>query len=268
MEHQTTCYTTGALDRLRTAWNKRHPDRLITGTSPGEIWQDLKAKLGAACRSEACWLRQNFARNKLPNDIVAYTFAPPQPSTWRTKPSTWLTSDDIIAVMKQAEHAHPNFGFFGPSPIDFDTRINFGQCVWNDICGFDAGTHIQKGINQFGFIFNTDPHYKGGEHWVALYVNGETGEITYMDSYGDEPPPEVNKLTSRIANQFSALGLPASVDSTGKRHQLGESECGMYCLFFIMSLLRADMRPSDFKEHRISDNDVRKLREVYFNKTV
>lgn len=267
-EHPNTCYTTKALESLRSAWNKRHPDRFIKETRPMEIWQQLRLRLGSACRSEACWLRQQFAKTQLPSDILAYTFAPALPQKWLTKPSTWLNSDDINAVMKQVEYAHPEFGFFGPSPIDFDKRVAFGQCVWNDICGFDVAKQVSKGVTKFGFIFNTDPHYNSGEHWIALFVDATSGEITYMDSYGHLPPPEVEKLVARIAGQLKALGVEASIEYITKRHQLGNSECGMYCLFFIISLLEGKYTRDDFQRHRFSDNDIRALRKVYFNKTV
>jgi len=43
-------------------------------------------------------------------------------------------------------------------------------------------------INNFpsSFIVNTQPSGKGGEHWVAIYINNERkGE--YFDSYGFKP---------------------------------------------------------------------------------
>ena len=151
-----TCYSDTALIKLRDAWNTRHPDAAIASTNPSDIWSVLKDKLKNACNSEACWLRQQFAKKRLPNDVIAYTFAPLAPVTWKKKPSTWLTSDDITSVMKHAEHAHKEFAFFGPSPIDFDKRMQFGQCVWNDICNIELGQLMDKGKTQLGFIFNID----------------------------------------------------------------------------------------------------------------
>lgn len=261
-----SCLTASALHKLRAAWNTRHPASQITSTVPATIWQNLKERLGSACKSEACWLRQEFANHKLPSEVMMYTFAPPQPRTWVKKPSAWLTSDDINAVMKQAEHIHPEFSFFGPSPIDFDSRVEFGQCVWNDICSIAIEDQRLSGSTNLGFIFNTDPHYKGGEHWIAMYVNIDTGEITYLDSYGDPPPEEIRRLVERLKNQLAAAAIAPVVRYVNKRHQLGNSECGMYCLHFIVSLLRKDKTPECFEKIRISDNEMRELRNVYFNK--
>ena len=115
---QGTCYSSEALMRLRDMWNQRHPDTAIAATNPADIWSSLKTKLGSACSSEACWLKQNFVKEGLPESILAYTFAPLAPEEWDAKPSTWLNSDDISNVMKHVEHANRDFAFFGPSPID------------------------------------------------------------------------------------------------------------------------------------------------------
>jgi len=46
-------------------------------------------------------MRQLFVAGNLSYDITKYTFAPDAPKTWRNNPTEWLTSTDIINVMKQ-----------------------------------------------------------------------------------------------------------------------------------------------------------------------
>ena len=261
-----TCYSSEALARLRDMWNRRHPDSIITSTSPAEIWHSLKNKLGNACNSEACWLKQSFASEGLPDSALAYTFAPLAPKAWDKKPSTWLNSDDISRVMKHVEHANKDFAFFGPTPIDFDKRLHFGQCVWNDICKIDLRSLIEQGKTKLGFIFNIDPHHKDGSHWVAMYADLDTGQVTYMDSYGVEAPKEVLKLYERMRRQCASLGRKLSFNAISRRHQKGDSECGMYCLSFIINMLSGDMTAEDFEMKRIPDNRMRALRKEYFRK--
>ena len=38
-------------------------------------------------------------------------------------------------------------------------------------------------------IINTDPSYKPGEHWVALFINNNIAE--YFDSFGGKPIKEI-----------------------------------------------------------------------------
>ena len=261
---RNTCYSDTALIQLRDAWNARHPDAIITSTSPSDIWKSLKEKLKNACSSEACWMRQQFAKKRLSKDIIAYTFAPLAPTKWKKKPSTWLTSDDITSVMKHAEHVHKDFEFFGPSPIDFDKRMQFGQCVWTDICNIQLGQLLARGKNKLGFIFNIDPHNKPGSHWVAMYIDVLEGEVTYMDSYGIEAPEQILKLYERLRRQAAREGINLKLNTIAREHQKGDSECGMYTLFFIMSLLEKKLSPADFERTRIPDNDMRALRKVYF----
>ena len=45
----------------------------------------------------------------------------------------------------------------------------YGECVWDELCNFNLSDEINKKKNKkIGIIFNTDPHYKGGAHWVFL----------------------------------------------------------------------------------------------------
>ena len=263
---QGTCYSSEALIKLREMWNRRHPDAIIGATNPGEIWHALKNKLGNACSSEVCWLKQSFVKEGLPESMLAYTFAPLAPEKWETKPSTWLNSDDISRVMKHVEHANKDFAFFGPTPIDFDKRLLFGQCVWNDICKLDLQTLITQGKTKIGFIFNIDPHHKTGSHWVAMYLDLNTGETIYMDSYGVEAPKEVLVLYERLRRQAAAIGRKLSFNAISRRHQKGDSECGMYSLSFIINMLTGDIAAEDFEMKRVPDNKMRTLRTKYFRK--
>ena len=50
------------------------------------------------------------------------------------------------------------------------------------------------------------------------------------------------------------------------KHQHGTSECGMYALFFIISLLTEKHNAQYFLKGRIKDSEVEQLRNIYFNK--
>ena len=74
-------------------------------------------------------------------------------------------------------------------------------------------------------------------------------------------------FTDRIKNQCEELGITMrTINNLRIRHQYGTSECGMYCLFFIISLLKEDKTPEYFLRGRIKDSDVEKYRSIYFNK--
>ena len=203
-----TCYTEEALHKLKNIWNARHADMKIETNETKEIWKKLKKYLSSSCDKESCWLKHKCLKEGISRNIINNTFAPLQPIEWSKNPYEWLSSVDIQKVMKQYENAFKNFTFIGPSPIDFDFKKLYGECVWNELCNFNLINEIKRGKNKIGIIFNLDPHTKSGSHWVAMFINAKKREIIYMDSYGDKPPKEINTLANRIQEQSKLVGKP------------------------------------------------------------
>ena len=263
-----TCYSKPSLLKMRDLWNLRHRDKPITTNDPKEIWHRLKEALSSACEAESCWLNQEFIKNNLDNELLDYTFAPKSPPKWKEDHTTWLNSLDIEKVMKQYEHTYPEFRFIGPTPIDFDKRISDNTCVWNDLCNFDLVKFKNKKVTKIGIIFNTDPHTKGGAHWIAMFINITAGFIFFFDSNGFEETKEIKKFVDRILTQAAKMNPPLKLDFINNksfRHQEGNTECGMYSLFFIISLLTETKKYSFFKTTKITDKDMEHLRDVYYN---
>ena len=259
-----TCYTDNTLLKMKSLWNIRHPRDKIKGHEPKEIWDELKIKMGNSCDRESCWLRKNFMNGNLDKELLNYTFAPKMPSVWKNNPDEWLSSLEIESVMKQYEKYYKCFVFLGPSPIDFDSHKFFGECVWEELCKFNLANEIKMGKNKIGIILNTDPHNEEGEHWISLFINIKKRFIIYFDSNGDPAPKEVNTLIDRIKNQGRNLNIDFEVYKNTLEHQKTESECGMYCLYFIIGMLH-DKQPEYFLKNRIKDEEVFKLRQKYFN---
>jgi hypothetical protein len=172
--------------------------------------------------------------------------------------------------MKQYEKAYPCFDFIGPSPIDYDTHKLYGECVWEELCHFNLAKEIKNGRFKIGVIFNLDPHYKGGSHWVSLYINIKRGQIFYFDSAGDPIPRQIMKFVKMVQKQGTEL-------TTGKKinfkfdqnypveHQYGNTECGIYSLYFIVHMLEDKHTTEYFKTHIMKDEYMEKFRKVYFN---
>ncbi len=262
-QYSFSCYTKKNIYKLKSNWNRSNKNNKITSTDPYKIWIDLKNKLSNDCTNEKCWLDQSFMiknKNKL---LENYTFAPNAPDTWNSNPNEWLNSDDIIKVMRQYEFKYPKFKFIGPSPIDFNKRKTFGQCVWDDLCKFQLGNYIKNNITNIGIILNTDPHYLGGAHWICIYINIDKNFIYYFDSNADTTPKEVNEFIKKVIDQANQLNITLTKYTNTITHQEGDSECGMYVLYIIISLLRSNKIPN-FKK-RIPDKYMEKLRKILFN---
>ena len=93
---------------------------------------------------------------------------------------------------------------------------------------FAADELKKQSVKQFpsGYIVNTDPSYKPGEHWVAFYFDGK-GKGEFFCSYG-EPPKRYNFETW--------LNKNATSWTFHKNRLQGDlsSVCGQYCLFFLL----------------------------------
>ena len=261
-----TCYSTESLHKLRDLWNARHSDCKIKTSDPREIWKNLKYYMRNTCNTESCWLRQKFSKNKLTKELNDFTFAPKAPPEWKKKPTEWLSSLDFVKIMKQYENKYKCFLFIGPSPIDYDKHLEHGECVWEELCKFDLEKVINKGKTQIGVIFNTDPHDKDGAHWVALYINIKRKEIYYFDSYGDRISKFINRFAkNKIIKQGAALGMAFKFIKNKKRHQYRASECGMYCLYFIIQMLTTTQPFEEFSKNKIEDKKMIRLRKILFN---
>ncbi len=260
-----TCYKSGDLLKMKDIWNKKHPKQKIKESSPKKIWKAFKNNLNAVCNNERCWLKHKCIKHGLDKDVITNTFAPKQPKSWHNKPNEWLTSIDINRFMKQHRKTYYTFTFLGPSPIDFDHKMLYDECVWEELCKFNLERTLKRGKTNIGVIFNLDPHYKDGSHWVAVYIKARKKGIYYFDSYGERIPPRIMKFVKMVQTQSKKLGTPYKFYQNKLRHQYSNSECGMYCLYFIKHMLHT----GDFKsisKKKIPDKKMLKLRNIYFNK--
>ena len=267
--NEFSCYTDESLYKLRDLWNARHPDAKINTNDTKEIHSKLAHYLSGVCNKESCWLKQSsqFGKSLMQSDI-ADSFAPESPKEWKKNPNEWLTSLDIINVMKQYEKAYKCFDFIGPSPIDFDTKKLYGECVWDELCNFNLADQIKKGKTKIGIIFNTDPHNKPGQHWLSMFINIKKKQIFFFDSVGNKCPPEIMTLVERIKKQGQKMNPKINFkfdENYPVEHQYGDTECGIYSLFFIVHMLEDKMTEHYFKTHILKDEYMQKFRHVYFN---
>jgi len=262
-----SCLDDETLFKLKDLWNMRHQDAKIDSNDPKVIWQTIKIYLKSVCNKESCWLKQQFVQGKLDKEL-RNSFAPKSPKEWKKNPNEWLSSVDILNVMNQYESAYKCFEFMGPSPIDFDKHMLNGKCVWEELCDFNLQNQINSGKTKIGVIFNTDPHNKDGEHWISMFINIKKGNIFFFDSAGDMPPKEIQVFINKIIEQGKKLTTPIYFKSDYNypvEHQYGNTECGIYSLFFIVHMLEDKLTGHYLKTHKLKDKYMQQFRKVYFN---
>ena len=225
------------------------------------MWNQIRDSLQNQCGdNEVCWKNQNFVEQLNDEQIDEYTFKPKIPK----KKYEWLKTSDINKVLVQHQKKHKDFLFLGTVPIDFDELFKeFKKIKVNEL--------LNNGINKIGVVFNLDPHWKGGSHWVCMFSE-LPNSIEYFDSYGDnndnqgKPPDEIQKFMDRLSGQISKSGggnknIIQKYNTV--RHQYANSECGVYCLNYIIERLSG--RSFEEITGSITKDDVmNKNRKIYF----
>jgi hypothetical protein len=265
-----TCFSIDALRKIATKWNTTYPERAINftdSTSGKSLWNSINNAMRAECTNEVCWLKHDFIKETPLAHELMKNFRPMMPKKWESNPREWLNTIDIRNVMNQYEVKHPDFEFIGPVPMDFDSNMGFGQCVINELCNIKLESQFEKGKRRIGVIFNLDKHTQPGSHWVAMYAQfspeNKNGEIAYWDSYGMKPNPEVVALMNRLKAQATELGHQVVMKSNKRRHQYKNTECGVYCIYFLTSFLEGRAF-ENIVENIITDDKMFEKRKDFF----
>lgn len=268
-DNNKSCFDFDALVKIAKNWNEHSPSDKIkipskeTKTSLDKLWKDIDNKLKNECKSEWCWIEQEFINRMNKNELITY-FRPKMPSSWKKNKFEWLSTTDIESVMKQYEDKYHDFKFIGPVPIDFDYQYQVGYCIVDELCNLKVVDLLNKGINKLGIVFNLDPHNKPGSHWVAMYCDFKKNKIYYFDSYGVAPPTEVERLVDRIIEQGKEINKDFDYQYNQKRHQYKNSECGVYSMHFITQLLEGRKSFKKMQDQRITDESMNKKRQYFY----
>ena len=225
-----------------------------------QLHQALEDKMNSSCNDEQCWVNNVLKTKQFNNELK-----PLYPKKWKKNKNTWLNTYDIENVLKQYQTKHKDFLFLGAVPIDFDSRVYSGNCVSENICNVSVEKMKQRGQTKLGIVFNLDKHDQPGSHWIALYCDFSKGELNYFDSYAEEPPNEVVVLMERLQKQNEELGISTYIKNNEKIHQRKNSECGMYCIYFIVERLEGKSM-NYFNNNRIDDDKIEKKRTSFFYK--
>jgi len=221
------------------------------------------------CKSERCWVEKSHLDKNEKKEIFNNFFRPKMPEEWSENEREWLDTLNIENVLKQYEESNPEFKFYGANPIDFSAAnpykkgsIERKECLKDDICKINLKNLEASGKTKLGFVYNMDPSNKGGSHWVASFTDIPAHRSYYFDSYGMKVLPQVARFMRALTLQDPKMRLLYNA----RRFQFRESECGMYCIYFIIRMLEG----ADFVKFCRSDprdSDMLLLRQYVYSKT-
>jgi hypothetical protein len=240
---------------------------------PDSVYADLKKTYGdmnaTGCKpgEDHCLLDKASLTEDVKKDLRKQYLRPRRPKAWDSKPDTWLDNFNIMHVMKQYEEANSWFKFLGIFPIDFAApnpyKKDQQECLYKETCNLNLKDEMAKGIRGIGMIFNLDPHFKGGSHWVGMYINLNAGTpfVGYFDSYGYKPPA----LIARLMRSFKLQIKECKLGSNARRFQYGGSECGMFSMYFIICMMNG-IPFKQFCKDSVNDKFMLELRTILFSK--
>jgi hypothetical protein len=227
------------------------------------LLRELRDRLKSICKDELCWLKQDFIRlmnSSLRDEATKFTHRPKGPDGR----FTWLSTTNIDEVMEQYEVVHNDFKFVGTFPVDFDDIHVIEGRHENGISERCIKSFLKMGKRKMGYVFNLDEHYKSGSHWVSLWCDLDTAQVSFFDSYGEEPDERIETLMKRIAKVFQDFGgKRVTVDWNKTRHQFENSECGVYSINFLVRMLNGK-KFVQLTKNRVYDLEVNVCRTVYF----
>jgi hypothetical protein len=237
----------------------------LTGT-PTALRKALEKHLRVDPGKEYSFLQALPFSSARKAELAKMWLRPRQPEAWKNDPDMWLDSLNIAAVMNQFEDSNPRFEFMGPFPIDFAAPDPYQRggsekrCLMNEMCELRVKDAKKNGTDYIGIVYNLDPHFKSGSHWVANFIDLKHNTCHYFDSYGMEPPKQVEKFMRWLTTQDPTMRLHYNP----KRLQYKNTECGMYCLMFI-SLMQYGTEFVKIPRAKPSDQEMLNLRDWMFS---
>lgn len=276
------CFDKNALINIIHEYNNKYSTKIMFKLTDTRhvLFNKIKNALSSKCNSansaelEVCWSKQDF----FPLDINKY-YKPKKPiGKYKV-----LFTNDIENALNHYQEVYTDFIFFGVFPLDF-------SLIYPLFKYFSLKKFLfEKQKLRFGCVFNLDKildengnrNNNTGSHWVALYANfkGKDKYVGYFDSYGDyttpdemiysygncSAPKEIMDFMALIKKQYELLspGNVLKLKSNSVRHQFKNSECGMYCIYFIYNCVNGFSFES-ICNTKIEDDEVNVLRDYFF----
>lgn len=282
-----TCYNKDTLIKIAKQYNKYYASNnrnhnnsnkiIYSNKTKKELYYNIKKHLVGTCgNDDSCWLDQPFIQNNIDvlssnnrmkinnngyyvKNIKNKFFRTKMPKEWKKNKNTWLTNFDIYNVMTQYEDKYNDFLFLGPVSSDCPMKIT---C---ELTNLNIKRMLKNGKTKIGIIFNLDVSTGPGTHWISIFIDLKKAEIYYYDSYGIPPIDRIQKFIDFFIKKCKKdLKKEFHFEYNTKRHQYGNSECGVYSMFILEQLLNG----YDFKKvvgKKIPDKKMNELRfKKYF----
>lgn len=281
-KRSSSCFTKDALMEMAKSWNRLHPDKPQINTTSGRLSQAaLRKKLQQLLGpDEGEWITKVGGMSQ--NAKAALMVMPQKPKEWIKQPRKWLNNYDITHILTRFEGdtQHP-YKLLGVFPIDFQGNDASGQPLYPDMHDFQLSKYVDK-YKYMGIITNLDDHDGPGTHWTSTFIVIDPSLASFGAYYYDSTftsrtdvsrvPPEIRTFFKLLKRQAAALyptAKPFKNVFYKLSHQKGNTECGMFSIFYQVHWLRSLVNNigtthKDIITLKITDDQVFKLRDFFF----
>jgi hypothetical protein len=282
-----SCFSLSSLQELVTSWNAKNPDNKINPSQDAKkLRSELKKKLakqcpGASC--EACWINELGGASQ--NREAAKMVMPQKPKDWKKNPRKWLNNYDIQHILARFEgdKKYP-YKLLGVFPIDFLGKDEYGNILYPEMYDFQLSKYVGK-YKFLGMITNLDTHEGPGTHWTSTFIVIDPTLKSFGAYYYDSTfnkntqlsrvPESIQKFFKILKKQAEELPEAQAAKATFQNifytldHQKGNTECGMFSIFYQANWLNQIIKNKDATHDnilrlKVNDNQVWKLRDFFF----
>ncbi len=181
--------------------------------------------------------------------------------------NAWLSNFNIEKILKAWKGIYKKKGFFY---FDYHPRDFAEQSMPLETT--ELVDLINMGYVRIGVVLNTDVSSGPGKHWCCIFCDfGTAGTesdpwtLEFFNSSGNPPLEEFHKwLVSRCDHISTETGKVCKVIIVRKKQlQFGDSECGVYSLYYIWSRLEG-VNHEKFVDIVIPDDTMMEFRKALF----
>lgn len=266
-----SCIPLSILHKIAEAYNETTKNKIILIGKDGTnkkylekyklyLVNELQISLG---KDQTKWYEYDFM-DKLDKDVKEIL----EKSIFRIegpdKQFEWMDSIRMTIVMEQYEDLYQKFKYLGSVPLDFEKHDTY------KIKDISFKELEDNGKHRFGLIINSDKHSGRGQHWFMMFFDLEKGEIYFIDSCAKKPETygiEIEEFVNTIKEYLKSKGFKEE-DIIFKyntiEHQTGNSECGVYSMYYIEKFLEGKTF-DEITKNVITDDEVNEYRLKFFS---
>lgn len=239
-----------------------------TASNPEAVIEAAKSITG--CQTEECAIRSISKEMPEHARVLAETIKSNFRADGPEDSCAWLTNKNIDDVIKQLCRKWPSLFHMEFHMINFD-RGDPKPLARLDMCR-DA---IGQSKNMFCVVINADTYGSPGTHWFCLFGDFRAGgtqtqpyTLEYFNSSGSPPARSVSewmiKTKYNIEESCNAHVqlLPKAKVRTIQHQRDTDSECGVYCLYYIYNRVAGKIGP--IPDQRITDAEMVVFRRKLF----